>query len=67
MSEKKSFLDRHEIGGIIAHYCAIPPSQPPCIAYKIAEYISPTITTPFIAVYAGVCERAGDITQVDAT
>jgi len=34
--------------GIIAHNCAIPPSQPPFIAYNIAQYISPT--TPFIAI-----------------
>ena len=34
--------------GIIAHYCAIPLSQPPFIAYNIAQYISPT--TPFIAI-----------------
>jgi len=33
--------------GIIAHYCVIPPSQPPFIAYNIAQYIFPT--TPFIA------------------
>ena len=32
--------------GIIAHYCAIPPSQPPFIVYNIAQYIS--TTTPFI-------------------
>ena len=35
-------------GGIIAHYCAISPSQPPFIAYNIAQYIFPT--TPFIAI-----------------
>jgi len=39
---------RHEKGGIIAHYCAIPPSQPPFIAYNIAQYIFPT--PPFIAI-----------------
>jgi len=39
---------RHGKGGIIAHYCAIPPYQPPFIAYNIAQYIFPT--TPFIAV-----------------
>jgi len=42
----KKNLSRHGKGGIIAHYCAIPPSQPPFIAYNIAQYISPT--TPFI-------------------
>ena len=39
---------RHGKGGIIAHYCAIPTSQPPFIAYNIAQYIFPT--TPFIAI-----------------
>ena len=35
--------------GIIAHYnCELPPSQPPFIAYNIAQYIFPT--TPFIAI-----------------
>ena len=29
-------------GGIIAHYCAIPPSPPPFVAYNIAQYIFPT-------------------------
>jgi len=38
---------RHGKGGIISHYCAIPPSQPPFIAYNIAQYIFPM--TPFIA------------------
>ena len=44
MSEKNR--SRHGNGGIIAHYCAIPPSQPPFIAYNIVQYIFPT--TPFI-------------------
>jgi len=39
---------RHGKGGIIAHYCAIPPSQPPFISYNIAQSISPM--TPFIAI-----------------
>ena len=38
---------RHGKGGIIAHYCAISPSQPPFIAYNTAQYIFPT--TPFIS------------------
>jgi len=46
VSEKKFVLDTER--GIIAHYCAIPPSQPPFIAYKIAQNIFPT--TPFIAI-----------------
>jgi len=45
--EKKIVLDT-EKGGIVAHYCAIPLSQPPFIAYSIAQYISPT--PPFIAI-----------------
>ena len=49
MSAKKIVLDTENgKGGIIAHYCAIPPSQPPVIAYNIAQYILPT--TPFIAI-----------------
>ena len=44
--KKKSFSTRKR--GIIAHYCAIPPSQPPFIAYNIAQYIFST--TPFIAI-----------------
>jgi len=49
VSEKKTVLDT-EKRGIITHYCAIPipPSQPPFIAYNIAQYIFPT--TPFIAI-----------------
>jgi len=47
VSEKNNH-SRHGKGGIIAHYCAIPPSQPPFIAYNIAQYIFPT--PPFIAV-----------------
>jgi len=49
VSEKKN-RSRHGKGGIIiiAHYCAIPPSQPPFIAYNIAQYIFPT--PPFIAI-----------------
>jgi len=39
---------RHGKGGIIAHYCAMPPSQPSFLAYNIAQYIFPT--TPFIAI-----------------
>jgi len=46
---KKIVLDT-EKGALlhIAHYCAIPPSQLPFIAYNIAQYIFPT--TPFIAI-----------------
>ena len=44
----KKNRSRHGKGGIIAHYCAIPPSQPAFIAYNIAQYIFPT--TPFIAI-----------------
>jgi len=47
VSEKKN-CSRHGKGGIIARYCAIPPSQPPFIAYNIAQYIFPT--PPFIAI-----------------
>jgi len=36
--EKKN-RSQHGKGSIIAHYCAIPPSQPPFIAYNIAQYI----------------------------
>ena len=43
LCKKNPFSTRK--GGIIAHYCAIPPSQPPFIAYNIAQYIFPT--TPF--------------------
>jgi len=47
--EKKIVLGTEKgEGGIIAHYCAIPPSQPPFISYNISQYISPT--TPFIAI-----------------
>ena len=46
VSEKKN-RSRHGKGGIIAHYCGIPLSQPPFIAYNIAQCIFPT--TPFIA------------------
>jgi len=38
----------HGKGGIVAHYCAIPPSQPPFIAYNIAQYIF--LPTRFIAI-----------------
>ena len=44
---KKNSCQTRKQGGIIAHYCAISPSQPPFIAYNIAQYIFPT--TPFIA------------------
>ena len=44
LSEKNR--SRHGKWSIIVHYCAIPPSQPPFIAYNIAQYIFPT--TPFI-------------------
>jgi len=48
VSEKKSFSTRkrgHYIVHIIVQY---PPSQPPFIAYNIAQEIFPT--TPFIAI-----------------
>jgi len=45
---RKKIRARHGEGGIIAHYCAISPSQPPFISYNIAQYIFPT--TPFIAI-----------------
>jgi len=44
--KKNPFSTRKWKWGIIAHYCAIPPSQSPFIAYNIAQYIFPT--TPFI-------------------
>jgi len=34
----KKNRSRHGKGGIIAHYCAIFPSQTPFIAYNIAQY-----------------------------
>ena len=47
--DRKTNRSRHGKGGIIAHYCAISPSQTPFIAYNIAQYIFPT-TPPFIAI-----------------
>ena len=44
----KKIRARHGKWGIIANYCAISPSQPPFIAYNIAQYTFPT--TPFIAI-----------------
>ena len=45
---QKKNRSRHGKGGIIAHYCAISPSQTPFIAYNIAQYIF--TTTPFIEI-----------------
>jgi len=48
MGPGKKIRARYGKGGIIAHNCAISPSQPPFIDYNIAQYIFPT--TPFIAI-----------------
>ena len=48
---RKKFVPDTEKGAllhIIENYCAISPSQPPFIAYNIAQYIFPT--TPLIAI-----------------
>ena len=49
VSEKNSFSTQKR--GIIAQYCAVPPSQPPfiAIAYNIAQYIYIFPMTLFIA------------------
>ena len=65
--KKNPFSTRKK--GIIAHYCAIPPSQPPFIAYNIAQYIFPT--TPFIAIkywqYAISCKGQSECSVSQAS